>query len=82
MICPRNGRWFGGCRFEARYDVPIVDTATQYPAWVTGGVVRPGALMSVYIHDICVKCGKVVERANLADANNNPTPNQTERAGE
>jgi hypothetical protein len=60
--CALKGARFSGCKFEARYDLSPVDVS---------GLARlksfEGNLDSLrrrtYVHDICIRCGKVVDRA-------------------
>lgn len=82
--CERSGRWFSGCRFEARYDEPVLSDrektfgrdGTWEPIPGTNRIryVTPPLGNRTYVHDICIRCGKVVSRANLADATKKETP--------
>jgi hypothetical protein len=61
--CPRRDKWFRGCRFEPRYE----EGAAQIGNLQT--VDGPDAVDLVrafrprnYVHDICIVCGKVVDR--------------------
>lgn len=58
--CPRAGRWIGGCKFEARYD-PGIDTRGIKATGMAAETIA-AAKRTVYIHDICIRCGKVVKR--------------------
>lgn len=62
MDCPRFNKWIRGCKFEARYDegAPAVNDATGF----SDGVVRViRASKSVtYVRDVCVRCGRTIER--------------------
>lgn len=59
--CDRKGKWFRGCKFEARY--------TLMPSKLIAGDIKTtvsGALQMAekhrekrYICDICVRCGKL-----------------------
>ena len=62
-ICPRAGRWIGGCNFEARYD--------RLPPQRTGDILADGFMLvseiqartrRVYVCDVCTRCGRTVER--------------------
>lgn len=60
--CPLFGNLFGGCKFEGRYDEapnPVAGQITSYK-----GPDDPRALLTlrVYIRDVCIRCGKIVER--------------------
>jgi hypothetical protein len=71
--CPRFGKLFGGCRFEARYDTPRADRFGFEGMWQTseikfgpdgkGVVSQPPVPMQKYIRDVCVRCGCAVERS-------------------
>lgn len=60
--CPRAGRVVGGCQFQPRYD--------KGPSQATfdGGVtelrlrVLEAYRQVTYVRDICVRCGRTVER--------------------
>lgn len=71
--CPRFGKWFGGCRFEPRYDTPAPLHGLSDGFWTTitiDGIkadadkVRAltGAPVKKYVRDVCVRCGKAVDR--------------------
>lgn len=70
--CPRLGKFFGGCRFEARYDEPVVSEMEQYlgrdsryeavPGTTKLAWVKPPLGDRIYVQDVCIRCGKVVER--------------------
>lgn len=67
MDCPRFGKLFRGCRFEPRYDEPSI--ASLFSGF--GSVKIDGNLASIedtapgkkYVRDVCIRCGKAVERA-------------------
>lgn len=65
MTCPHTGKWLGGCRFEPRYDVGSPRGKFDR---IEGGVDLVELLNSTkpktYIHDICVVCGKIVQRSD------------------
>ncbi len=66
MTCPRTSKWFGGCRFEARYDEAGPDIAIMNRIQLKMSDDTSKVIMALrpktYIHDICTRCGKVVER--------------------
>lgn len=77
--CERAGKWFGACRFEERFDKGPPDTTKigfKDISNVDGNAFFETCRPITYVHDICIRCGKVVSRANLADANSKkePTP--------
>jgi hypothetical protein len=61
MTCPREGKFIGGCKFEPRYDLgePDLSEFTKLTA-------SPEALNALrtktYVKDVCVRCGKTIER--------------------
>lgn len=64
--CPRLGKWFG-CRFQPRFDKsePKIDHSFQYTG--SAGAERLEQFRQVtYVRDVCVRCGKTIERAVLA----------------
>lgn len=76
-ICPRFGKWFGGCRFEARYDEvkqrSQFDSVFGSTSWsiemVPGSDGKKAHLKEnaptdkrTYVRDICRTCGKTIER--------------------
>lgn len=66
LPCPRAGKWIRGCRFEARHDAgPARELTPDELYWIDVGD-REAALRAVrpqtYILDICVTCGKTIER--------------------
>lgn len=74
--CPRLGKMFGGCRFEARYSHPEI--TTPIPEGLNRYIDRCLTMDDndiaaietfrprVYEGDVCVRCGKFALRA-LAD---------------
>ena len=66
--CPNSGRFFG-CRFEARYDTAAADGEAVVNVIREVGTdddmeAAFDALRSrAYVRDICVRCGRAVERA-------------------
>lgn len=69
--CERVGKWIGGCRFEPRYDLGEPDTSKigRVAHYISAApdlikACRP----STYIHDICIRCGKVTQRPTTPNA--------------
>lgn len=69
--CERFGKWFGGCRFEARWDEtapdPIAIRSVERLVHAAVFFAEDLAMMrnlraSRYVRDICIRCGKTVER--------------------
>lgn len=74
--CPRFNNWFGACKFEPRYDEPQSRRFGFDPAawaWMTTTFTIDGKTVSLkdlpdttpvkkYIHDVCIRCGKVAKR--------------------
>jgi hypothetical protein len=66
MTCPRTIFGRPACRFEARYekrhfqDDPTYTPITGRPDVFLYGV--GGGTKTVYVRDVCVKCGKTIER--------------------
>lgn len=65
--CPRLGRWFG-CKFKARYDcegpAQVIDQhwlPTLEPSVKLAAVTA--RRRSTYVRDVCVRCGRTIERA-------------------
>lgn len=70
--CPRVGKFFGGCRFEGRWSIgaPTI-TAAQLRELVWSDDKSEGFKLSrprTYVHDVCLRCGKIIHRTP------NPTP--------
>jgi hypothetical protein len=68
--CPRLGKWFGGCRFEARYDLTPAKSLQDIfgnceQATFNGSVqgVLEKTRAKTYVRDVCTVCGKTIERA-------------------
>ena len=64
--CSRIGKWFRGCKFEARYDIytptkELKDIISRQ--WNTTPRDKDKLLEEmIYVQDVCVVCGKVVAR--------------------
>ncbi len=63
VACKRQGRLIGGCHFEPRYDTG--------PSNVIGEISGSGATCIefakasravTYVRDVCVSCGRTIER--------------------
>jgi len=64
MTCPREGRWIGGCKFEPRYDLGQADFSA-FTSLKGHDVVELADKLrkKTYVKDVCVRCGKTVERS-------------------
>jgi hypothetical protein len=70
QTCPRAGKLFGGCKFEARYDEPEPSTDVFARCFGTVFIETMDAdqikamrsSMRRYVRDICVRCGRTIER--------------------
>lgn len=63
--CPRFGKLFNGCKFEARYDTvsrPNAEFKTNDAELMSAFFHGVGA-HKTYVHDICIRCGHVVKRS-------------------
>ena len=66
--CSRAGRWIGGCKFEARYDEGPVERVSEVVAEISRAsdeavrAIMRGNIQRNYVHDVCTRCGKTVER--------------------
>jgi hypothetical protein len=61
-ICPRAGRWIGGCKFEPRYSrIPI---KAEHAFWLIGQERIDSLAKRIYVRDVCVRCGKAIERSD------------------
>lgn len=62
-VCLRLGKWIGGCKFEPRYDLSAAKPVKMREAdAVTALEVLDRHRDSTYVRDICVTCGRTVER--------------------
>jgi hypothetical protein len=70
--CPRFGKFFRGCLFVGRYDsiAPSAEVIAAMQSIVDSGQLEneiAEALetlsSSTYVRDVCIRCGKTVERA-------------------
>lgn len=55
--CERFGRLWRGCRFEARYHMRAPQGG---PEQVLSAIVNGFIQDKSYVHDVCVRCGRVV----------------------
>jgi hypothetical protein len=62
--CPRRDRWFRGCRFEPRYDLGGQSRSIQVNAITVDEMVAliDATKPKTYVRDVCVTCGRTVER--------------------
>jgi hypothetical protein len=67
--CPRFGKLFGGCKFEARYDEPpllshLMGSGMYTTLKIDGKIASIDDVvpMKKYVRDVCVRCGKAIER--------------------
>jgi len=60
--CPRVGKWFRGCRFEARYDKgpPRNGKLEGSRDFIIAYVEKSKPI--TYVRDVCRTCGKTIER--------------------
>jgi hypothetical protein len=64
--CPRFGKLFNGCKFEARFDDGVPDQGKR--GTIQGSDAEciaaffHGIRSKTYVHDICIRCGKTVKR--------------------
>ena len=65
--CSRAGRWIGGCKFEPRYDLSEPDQSlrdtVRYADEIPAYTVKLLVNKSTYVRDVCVRCGKTIERS-------------------
>jgi hypothetical protein len=61
--CPRFGRFFGGCRFEARYSRPAFDAPTLKGDASAFLLAIERLRPIIYEGDVCVRCGKRAMKA-------------------
>lgn len=59
--CPRVGKWFGGCHWEARYETRVDPELFSRCTKITGPIADVLGV-EVYVRDVCRTCGKVKER--------------------
>lgn len=66
--CLRAGKWFGGCRFEARFDLPEFKPGNAQGT--VYGVLQmiEHSRAKIYVRDVCVRCGKTIEREAIMKA--------------
>lgn len=66
QACSRFGKWIKGCQFEPRYDLappPVTDALFKVDTTVGGmRAVIEALIAKTYVHDICIRCGKIVRR--------------------
>ncbi len=61
--CKRAGRIFGGCHFAPRYDLGPADVSRFTSLSGAGaGSFLEKLRKQTYVRDVCVRCGKTIER--------------------
>jgi hypothetical protein len=61
--CPNEGKLFGGCKFEGRFDSVPPEKINDIRTTVDGALRFVAAMTKkIYVHDICVRCGKIIKR--------------------
>lgn len=63
--CPRLGKWFRSCRFEARYSdgrgaISKEAIAEAWPSDLAN--IYRATKPRTYVRDVCVTCGRTVEK--------------------
>jgi hypothetical protein len=62
MECEKRNKWFGGCKFEPRYDLIPPDLAgMEFEGHGFNRIVE-SMTKKKYVCDICAKCGKTINR--------------------
>lgn len=65
-MCPRIGKLWRSCKFEARYDVFEPSKALEDQlgrAWALSEKEKNDLMLqNIYVQDICLTCGRVVQR--------------------
>lgn len=74
MDCPRFEKWIGRCRFEPRYDLSPADLTQFTSVRSMNGSFAEMFRRKTYVRDVCIRCGKTIERAMTAPQEN-PTSN-------
>lgn len=67
--CERAGKWIGGCRFEARYELSAPGLKIESYEGPRLVDVIEASRAKTYVHDICTRCGKVVQRPTPTNPN-------------
>lgn len=77
-MCPRAGKLIGGCRFQGRYDTPLPSRFDEIfgSTWFSASPIpgdpakvassRPEPPKKTYVRDVCVTCGRTIERKESA----------------
>lgn len=61
--CPRFGKWVRGCRFEERCDLAPADLSAFTNIKGNGvGSFMEKLRRKTYVRDVCIRCGKTIER--------------------
>jgi hypothetical protein len=67
--CQHAGKWFGACNFEPRYDEEPAELVSEVVAEISRAsdeavrTIIQGNFRRTYVHDICTRCGKTIERS-------------------
>ena len=65
-MCPRIGKLWRSCKFEARYDVFEPSKALEDQlgrSWALSEKDKKALkVQNIYVQDVCVTCGRVVQR--------------------
>lgn len=60
--CLRAGRFFGGCKFEPRYDtIPSGEINVKGSSRAATDLIQAAA-RRIYVRDVCTRCGHTIER--------------------
>lgn len=60
MPCERRGKWFGGCKFEPRYDLGAADLTPFESIKATSSALFETMRTKTYRGDVCVRCGAII----------------------
>lgn len=81
-----NGSWFGGHKFEPRYDdiadrkevtpeqISTLNDALMYSDDIVRAIGKLAGGGKRYVHDVCVRCGEVAARRTSADVGGSKQP--------
>lgn len=69
--CPRFNKWIGGCKFEPRYSLGASTWKPEHYIGTQAAQHEEAHRTKTYECDVCVRCGKRVERTV---ANQTPSP--------
>ncbi len=62
--CPRFGKFWNGCRFQARFDEsePTLEITQYRGSMVSYIEALKASKKRTYVRDVCIRCGRTVER--------------------